>query len=287
MIRTVFFGSSRFSVLVLDELERRGLIPVAVVTTPDKPQGRSMKLMPTPVKLWAVERGIKVYDPASLDASFAETLSRESSDVFIVASYGRIIPGRIIDIPRRKTLNIHPSLLPKYRGASPLQSAMLDDDTTTGVTVMCVDEQVDHGPIVAQKKVTISEWPPYDEFETRMAHEGAALLAEILPAWVDGTATEHEQDHAVATYTRKLTKEDGLIDLSGDPYENFRKIRALSEWPVAYFMIEHRGRKMKVKVTAATYKNGTLQIERVIPEGGNEMPYEAFVRGYGGTSARA
>ncbi|MDQ2933359.1 MAG: methionyl-tRNA formyltransferase, partial [bacterium] len=133
-IRFAFFGSSRFSILVLNDFERAGYIPVCVVTTPDKPQGRKLVITPNVVKTWAVERNIAVYDPAKLDEEFIEKLKKEVCDVFIVASYGKIIPALIIDLPRRKTLNIHPSLLPKYRGASPLQSAILDDAKATGVT---------------------------------------------------------------------------------------------------------------------------------------------------------
>lgn len=279
-IKFAFFGSSRFSTVVLDKLASLGFLPAVIITTPDKPQGRKLVMTENVVKTWANGKDIKVYDSAKLDDTFIEKIAADNTEVFIVASYGKILPEKLIHIPPRKTLNIHPSLLPKYRGASPLQSAILDDSKKTGLSIMRIDEKMDHGPILAQKEVTIEEWPTYEEFETRMATEGAELLASILPDWVAGKIEEKEQDHASATFTKKMTKEDGLIDLSDDPYLNFRKIQAYHEWPQAFFFIDHNEKKTRVKITSASFKNGNLQIEKVIPEGGKEMDYRDFESGY-------
>jgi len=279
-VRFALFGSSRLSIIVLDELFTAGLIPQCVVTTPDKPQGRKLTITPNVVKEWAVGHGIKVYDPAKLDASFALQIKAESCDVFIVASYGKIIPSSVFNIPPHKTLNIHPSLLPMYRGASPLQSTILNDTKKTGVTIIQIDEKMDHGPIVAKEPVTMAEWPVYNNFEEMMAKRGASLLASILPEWVEGKITPKPQDESAATYTKKFNKEDGLISLSDDPYLNFRKVQAFHAWPQAYFIIDHRGAKLKVKITAASFRDGKLLIEKVVPEGSKEMTYEEFQRGY-------
>jgi methionyl-tRNA formyltransferase len=276
-IKFAFFGSSRLSVIVLDELEKAGLIPACIVTTPDKPKGRKLTVTPNMVKEWAIKKNIPLCDPTKSDC-----------DLFIVASYGKIIPGAIINLPSHKTLNIHPSLLPQYRGPSPLPSAMLDDAKRTGVTIMRLDEEMDHGPIVAQQEITVEEWPIYEDFEEMMARKGAQLLARILPDWVAGKIAEKEQDHSKATYTKKITKEDGLIDpadiASNAPQEKayaaFRKIQAFHEWPQAYFFIERDGKKIRVKVTKASFNNDRLVLERVLPEGKKEMPYEDFARGY-------
>lgn len=325
-IKFAFFGSSRLSVIVLDELERAGFMPTCIVTTPDKPKGRSLAITPNIVKKWAIKRNIPVLDPAKLDQIFIEKLERlcnakhpEKCDLFIVASYGKIIPKTVIDLPRHKTLNIHPSLLPKYRGPSPLPSAMLDDAKHTGVTIMRLDEEMDHGPIVAQGEVDINdhsdEWPTYEDFEEMMARKGAQLLTRILPDWMktdpkDLAKMETEQDHSKATYTRKIIKEDGLIDLadilpsghglihdspsSEKAYSAFRKIQAFHEWPQAYFFTEHNDRKIRVKITQASFRkgglekngqssnNGRLIIEKVIPEGKKEMSYDDFTRGLRG-----
>jgi len=297
-----FFGSSRFSVIVLEALERRGILPAIIVTTPDKPQGRKMTVTPTPVKVWALARKINVHDAAKLDATFVSELKSDVNGtpnvpfkipVFIVASYGKIIPQTVLDIPAKGTLNIHPSLLPQYRGASPLQTAILDDMKNTGVTIMNIDAEMDHGPIVIQKKVHIDEWPTYEEFETLMANAGAELLAEALPAWCEDMIEAVQQDHAKATFTKKIKKEDGLIDISilksdfeKEQYLAFRKIQAYHEWPQAYFFIEHNGKQIRVKITAASWQkaeaaaHGQLVIEKVIPEGGKEILFEDFKRGY-------
>jgi methionyl-tRNA formyltransferase len=276
----IFFGSSQFSIYILDELEKAGFAPSAIVTTPDKPKGRKLILSPTPVKEWGLKRNIKVYDPAKLDSTFTEELKKESADVFVVASYGKIIPGEIIFLPKGKTLNVHPSLLPKYRGASPLQSAILNDDKHTGVTIMRIDEKMDHGPIVAQKDITVTEWTPYEVFEEMMGQEGGKLLASILPDWVDGKIQEKEQDHTAATHCSKISKEDGELDLEADPYLNFRKIQAYHEWPQAYFFVNHGDKKVRVKVTSTSFEQGKLTLLKVIPEGGKEISYSDFERGY-------
>ena len=314
MINLAFFGTSRFSVLVLDELEKAGLVPILIVTTPDRQRGRGMELQPTPVKGWAQKRGIEIHSPEKLDAIFAETLSNRTHsnqmhsnqthqnhshadfskdagqkdiDVFVVVSYGKIIPKSIIDLPLHKTLNVHASLLPKYRGASPLQSAMLDDAKDTGISIIRLDEKMDHGPIIAVKEVTVNEWPTYEDFEAQMAHEGGLLLAQALPEWVAGKIKEREQDHSQATFAKKITKEDGLIDAadlnSNVPtdraYTAFRKIQAYHQWPTAYFFVERNSKKMRVKITKASFKDDKLTIERIVPEGSKEMDYGDFLKG--------
>jgi methionyl-tRNA formyltransferase len=285
-INFIFFGSSRFSEIVLDELEKHGFLPMAVVTTPDKPQGRKLVITPTPVKRWATKRNIKIFDPAKLDKAFSEKLMEFNSltdskyDLFVVASYGKIIPESIYNLPSHKTLNIHPSLLPKYRGPSPLQSTMLDDVKNTGITVMRIDAEMDHGPIVSQTAIQISEWPTYDSFEEKMAREGAKLLAKTIPDWCNGKIKEKNQDNELATYTSKINKKHAEINLADDPYMNFRKIQAYHEWPQAYFFVRHNNKKTRVKISSASFQNGELKIEKVIPEGGREMKYDDFLRGY-------
>jgi len=276
----IFFGNSRFSVFILEELFQAGFKPYKIVTTPDKPEGRKLILTPTPVKIWAQKNGIQTYEPERLDAAFTDVLNKEAADLFIVASYGKIIPEAILDMPKHETLNVHPSLLPLYRGPSPLPTSILDDAKETGVTIMRIDKEVDHGPILAQKKITITEWPTYEAFEEMMAREGGKLLAETIPGWGAGKIKEQEQDHSRATFTKKVKKEDGLIDLSGDQYSIFRKIQAYHEWPQAYFLHKTASKEIRVKVTRASFLGGKLNIERVIPEGGKEMDYKDFLHGY-------
>lgn len=276
------------SVIVLDEMKKSGWIPSVIVTTPDKPQGRKLVLTANVVKQWAIDNNILYYDPARLDMRFADELKSKmnanafKAQVFVVASYGKIIPSAILSIPPNGCLNIHPSLLPKYRGPSPLPTAMLEDDKHTGITIMKMDEEMDHGSIIAQKNINIEEWPTYEEFEEMMAIMGAHLLENTLPKWINGDIREIEQDHSSATYTKKVTKEDGLIDiydLKTDQYLNFRKIQAYHDWPQAYFFADRRGTRIRVKITEASFGDEKFTIKKVIPEGGKEMSYADFERG--------
>ena len=285
----VFWGTSVFSIGVLDALKEWGIIPDVIITAPDKPKGRNLMITPPRVKIWAKQNNIPVLQPEVLDDSLRSTLYALGSTLFLVASYGKIIPRVILDMPKYGTLNVHPSLLPRLRGASPIQSAILSEDTT-GVTIMLLDDKMDHGPIVAQKEIPIAPWPPKaSELEKILAHEGGKLLEEIIPKWIAGKITAREQEHDIATYTKKFTKEDGLIDLSGDPTMNFRKIQAFDVWPKAYFFTERHGtkasgdarasKKNRVIVTDAELIEGKLLIKKVLPEGKKEMKYGDFLRG--------
>jgi methionyl-tRNA formyltransferase len=283
--RIVFFGTSRFAVETFEALFASGIRPLFLVTTPDRPQGRHLRLSPPPAKIWAKEHGIEVLQPEKLkQPPFAADLSPRAGtdgfDVFIVASYGKLIPADVLSLPKHGTLNIHPSLLPKYRGASPVQSAIIADDRDTGITIMKIDEEMDHGPLIAQKKITPPVWPPHaSELKTLLAKEGAALLQEALPSYLAGTLPATPQNHTGATYTGKFEKEDGLLDLSSDGYKNYLRFQALSETPGVFFFDEHGGKKLRIKITGASYKDGIFGITRVIPEGRKEMDFEAYKRG--------
>ncbi len=278
--RIAFFGTSEFSVIVLDVLKKNNITPAVIITAPDKPQGRNLKLTPPPAKVWAEAHGVTYIQPTTLRTPEFKTVFADfNCDLSIVAAYGLIIPKDIIELPQHKTLNIHPSLLPEFRGPSPLQSTLLSDKRDTGITIMCIDEQVDHGPIVAQKKVTIPQWPiDYDTFQKFMAEEGAKLLIEILPAWIEGTVQTTAQNDSQATFTKKIKKEDGLISLSADPHKNFLTIQAFSIWPGTYFFAQRGGKRIRVIIKKARFENNELIIDRVIPEGKKEMDFKDFLR---------
>ncbi len=275
-----FFGTPQESVWALEALEYRGLLPALVVTAPDKPRGRGMELSPCPAKVWALERGIDIITPATLkDPAVLADLCNTDWDVFIVAAYNKLLPKELLDLPRRGCLNIHPSLLPTFRGPSPITSAILEGERATGVSVMQMNEQMDAGPVVAQAKVEISEGerPPQNTVLSEMLFtEGATLLAEVLPEWLAGTLTPEPQDESRATYTKKFGTGDALLDLSGDARENFLKIRAFDKNPRAYF-INEKGKR--VIVADAQWQGGALEITRVIPEGKKEMFYADYLRG--------
>jgi methionyl-tRNA formyltransferase len=199
-------------------------------------------------------------------------------DFILVCSYGKILPKKVLDLPRRGCINIHPSLLPKFRGPSPYVSAILADERTTGVSVMLLEEKMDAGPVLAQARIEIEEadWPPKGLVLSQMLFtEGVNLLAEILPDYLSGKLELTRQDESEATYTRKFTDEDALLDLS-KPRESYLKIRAFDKSPRAHFMTD-KGKR--VVVTDAAWQDGKLEILKVLPEGRKEMPYEDYLRG--------
>jgi methionyl-tRNA formyltransferase len=271
--KIAFFGTPKFAVTILEEMKKAGLVPALFITAPDKPKGRGLVMTPSPVKIWAQENNIKT------GTQFTD-LTDESWDLFIVAAYGKIIPENILEIPKYKTLNVHPSLLPKFRGPSPIEASILNDDRDVGVSIMRLDKEIDHGPIVAQEKTPLNTWPiEAPILEDICARQGGALLAKIIPDWLDGKITEKEQDHARATFCNKITKADGLIDLDADPYANYLKICAYSGWPGTYFFKQHGGKNIRVAIKKVMYQDGQLNILTVVPEGKSEMPYLDFLRG--------
>jgi methionyl-tRNA formyltransferase len=280
-----FFGTSNFSILVLNELKKAGFLPSLIVTVPDKPKGRKMIMTAPEVKTWADNEKIACIQPKSLrDENIISEIKSHSSaqyDFFVVASYGKIIPKAVLDIPKKGTLNVHPSLLPKLRGASPLQNSILTENET-GVTIIRLDEEMDHGPIVAQEKILSwqdTDLPYEEELEDLLGKEGGKMLAKIIPDWLSGKTVEKDQEQGLATFCGKIEKEDGKLDLSGDPVKNLRKIRAFHKWPVAFYFTEHKGKPLRVLVKSARLEGDQLVIERVIPEGKKEMPYNDFLKG--------
>lgn len=284
-LKMAFWGTSRFSIIVLEEMAREGFLPSLLITAPAKPKGRGLKLTPSEVKVWADAHNIPTLEPADIRTEeFAKTLGTDW-DLFLVVSYGKIIPRAILDMPRHGTLNVHPSLLPKLRGASPIQGAILEDVPVgqpheAGVTVMQIDEEVDHGPIIAQEKITIENWPPKaSELEETLGVLGGKLLVKTIPEWVEGKIIPQEQDHDRASYIKKITKLSGHIDVDDDPERMYRKIRAFDIWPRAYFLFKRGDKEIRVIVTEAHIEEGKLIIDRIIPEGKREMTYAEFLRG--------
>jgi len=278
----IFFGSDEFSVKVLETLAAGQRSPVLVVTAPDRPQGRHLVLTPPPAKVWATTQRIKICQPASLKCLKPDSpilTEGPKADFFLVASYGKIIPESILILPTKGTLNIHPSLLPAYRGPSPLETAILDGATETGVTIIKLDAEMDHGPILAQEKITLGVVDDFPILRDRLAVLGAELLLKILPKYLSGKLTPQEQNHAVATYTRKFTKTDGRLDPLAPAQENYRKILAFNPWPGAY--LEAGDERIVIK--NARLEEDHLIYDRVIPAGGREMSWEDYLRGRGST----
>ncbi len=278
-IKYAFFGTPQLAVYAVEELVRAGHTPTLVVTAPDEPAGRRLTLTAPPVKTWALGHEVPVLQVASLKNRMeVPELANSEWDVSVVAAYNIILPQWVLELPRRGVLNVHPSLLPKFRGPSPIRSAILADAKyDIGVSIIQLDEQVDHGPILAQASVALEDWPVRGRvLDELLFREGGRLLAEALVPWMRGEIEAGAQDHEHATYTRKFTKEDGLLDVNGDPYTNYLKWCAYDGWPgIFYFDANHK----RVKITDAEYRDGAFHILKVVPEGKKEMHYEDYCRG--------
>jgi methionyl-tRNA formyltransferase len=269
-ITFAFFGTSHIAVFVLDALHSAGLLPSLIVTIPGK--------IDSAVAMWAKRHTI----PLAYDWQEFET---GSWDVAVVVDYGKILPKRLLDIPAKGFVNVHPSLLPRLRGPSPIRTAILQGEEKVGVSIMLVDEEMDHGPIIAQKAVAVPDMPLKNSaLENLLLTAGGKLLCEMLPKWVFGEIEAQPQNHDVATYTGKFTKDDGLLDLSADARTNLRKICALETWPGTFAYFERpstrpgqAAKKIRVAILDAHIENGALIIDTVKPEGKKEMPYKDFL----------
>lgn len=236
MVRVVFMGTPEFAVPALEQLVLDRYEVVAVYTQPDRPGGRGRALLAqSPVKLAAIKHGLTVLQPASLrDTAEAERLSGLKPNVVVVAAFGQILPRRILDIPPFGCLNVHPSLLPRHRGATPIPAAILAGDRETGVTIMLMDAGLDTGPILSQIVVAIDPQDTTESLTTRLAQASARLLGETLFPWLGRSLKQQPQDASKATYTKPITKEDGAIDWSMPATEISRWVRAFYPWPVCY-----------------------------------------------------
>jgi methionyl-tRNA formyltransferase len=231
-LRIVYFGTPLFAVPALRRLHADGWPIEAVVTIPDKPVGRRMTMTPSPVRTAAAELGLPVHTPLSLkDDAFWTEFESLKPDLCIVVAYGMLIPQRYLAVPRLGFLNIHPSLLPAYRGPSPIQSAILDGCSATGVSIMVLDEQMDHGPVLAQESWVIPSGFDTTLCEDELSRLGADILSRTLPLYIDGTITPQPQNHALATTTKKFERPDGRLDWSKPALELNNRIRALSANP--------------------------------------------------------
>ncbi len=285
--RIAFFGGEPLGVPTLEALDRAGITPSLIVCNPDRPAGRGQKLTPPPVKEWATERGIEIFQPDSYKNHDALTrLTSEPWDLFVVVAYNFILPKWFLDLPTHGVLNVHPSLLPALRGASPIRTAILEDRfEDVGVTVMLMDEKMDHGPILEQTTVDIDEtaWPlPGPDLDTLLATAGGELLAEVIPAWLNDELSPQEQAHELATYTKRFTKEDMRVALdptnlpAGDiAYRALCTIRAFAGIGDAYF--EYRDVRVKIKSAELT-EDGSLRLLTVTPAGKAPMPFTQYLQ---------
>ena len=234
-------GTPIFAVPVLAALLEGRHEIVGIISRPDRPIGRGQKVSAHPVKRYAVDHNLRIFQPPSLKSEEAQRqISKLKPNIIIVAAYGKYIPNTILDIPQYGCLNIHPSLLPKYRGPSPVSTAILSGDDTTGVTVMKITDMMDAGPVVASREMAIEADDTTENLTQRLFEMGAELLIETLPDWASGKITAEQQQSTLVTTTKLLTRQDGKIDWAEPADLIARKVRAYHPWPGSYAVWNNR-----------------------------------------------
>lgn len=261
-LRIMFFGTPDFAREALCELHTRGENIVGVVATPDKQKGRGMKLVPCDVKAYALENSLPVYTPESLkDGAISQLLQTLRPDVIVVAAYGKILPEYVLDFPKYGCVNIHGSILPKYRGAAPIQRAVLDGEEYTGVTTMLMDRTLDTGDILLCEKVKIGENETSGELFDRLAKLGAKLLVRTLDGLEKGEIVPQKQSEIGVSYAEKITKQEARLDFSKDAFSVHKRICGLSPFPAAYCYL--RGVSTKLYESFVIEKEGEYIAGRI------------------------
>ncbi|MDP3956107.1 MAG: methionyl-tRNA formyltransferase [bacterium] len=280
-IKFAFFGTPRMAVTVLDELEKNNFCPSVIFCAPDKPAGRKKILTPPPAKIWALERNIPIEQPQNKKELY-HAITKYTIDISLVAAYNIIIGPKSLQYASYGTLNIHPSLLPLHRGPAPIQQTILDGDTTTGVCLMQLDEDIDHGPIVACKSISLQGSETYLELEELLAKIGSRLFIDSLEGYISGTITPSAQNHSDATFSKRFASDDGRVDLNNTTVvEIDRKVRALNPEPGTWTEIEtNKGLLQRVKILSGTITENNYVPKRVTPAGKNEMSWDDFIKRY-------
>lgn len=284
-LNIAYFGGEPVGSPVLEELKKAGIMPSLILCNPDRPAGRKRVLTAPPVKRWAQENNIEVFQPEEIKSDeFKKKITTTQWNLFIVVAYNKIMPKWLVDLPTHGTINVHPSLLPLLRGASPIRTSILEDmKDQCGVTVMKMDEKMDHGPILAQQTLQVSkeDWPIHGlQLDSILAQLGGKLLAEVIPQYLADKISPKEQNHDIATYCGRLDRSMGELEIdphslpSGkEAYQTLLKIRAFDGFPGTFFV--HNGQR--VKVTNAQLAQDELHISYVTPEGKREMDFDTYL----------
>jgi methionyl-tRNA formyltransferase len=297
IMRILFMGSPQFAVPSLRALASNYNL-IGVVTQPDRPAGRGKKLRPSPVKVVSEELNLNILQPRSLrDDDSVRQIQVLQPELIIVSAYGQILPQKILDIPAYGCLNIHASLLPRWRGAAPIQAAILNGDEETGISIMLMDAGLDTGPVLSQTKLTIETNETAGDLSDRLAAVGADLLIKTLPDYLKGEIKPTPQDDSLCTYAPMIKKSEGALDFSKTSTQLSNQVRAFEPWPTSYFSWD--GQRIVVKKAyAKSWKNmepghvflvdaypaittidGILVLEEIHPAGRKVMSGDAFLRG--------
>jgi len=296
-MRIVFMGSPQFAVPILRALASNYNL-ICVVTQPDRPAGRGKQLRPSPVKSVSQELNLPILQPEKLrNSEVVNQIKSLLPDLIVVAAFGQILPGEILLIPTYGCLNIHASLLPRWRGAAPIQAAILHSDDETGISIMLMDAGLDTGPVLSQRSIAIQPNETAGDLSERLSQFGGAFLIEILPDYFQGSIIPIPQDNSLATYAPIIRKSDGVINFSKTSSELVRQVRAFEPWPTSFFY--WRNQRIVIKnahsipseimdpgqvllmdnLPAITTKEGLLVLDQIHPAGKNIMSGDAFLRG--------
>lgn len=270
----VFWGTPKLCLPYLEKLHQDPQYNIVVlVTNKDKPVGRKQILTPSPVAVWGKERNIPVLQPSVLDTFFLNEILQYKPDVSIVVAYGKIIPQAIIELPTHKTLNVHYSLLPRWRGASPVEATILGGDTETGVSIQKMIFELDAGGIVSEQNIALKGNEFTETLKETLSNDGAELLKKTLPDYLEGKISPQAQDPNNITKCGIIKKSDGEIHLSENSVSLWRKYRAYHPWP-GIFYFDSSGKR--IKITEATFDKGEFKILKIVPEGKKEISWELY-----------
>ena len=304
-LRTIFMGTSEFASEILDSLFNAGYNIISVYTQPDKKSGRDQKMTFSAVKIFSEKNKIPIFQPSKFDETEVEEIKQQKPDIIILAAYGKIIPPSVLKIPGFGALNVHASLLPKYRGPSPIQNALLNGETETGITIMLMDEHIDTGGILSQKSVTIDKDETAADLQKKLAKISSELLLETLPQWVERKIAPKKQDESKATLCQLVEKSDGKIIWSDSAESIYNRYRAFYPWPgiFCFWEKEDSFKRMKLNKINLLKSNpemkhnigevfqivegvgvqaslGIILIEEIQLEGRPKVKIEEFLNGY-------
>lgn len=304
-LRTIFMGTSEFAAGILEALIGEQYNIISVYTQPDKKVGRNQEIKKSDVKLRAEKNKLVVFQPAKLDETAVEEIKNQKPDLIIVAAYGKIIPKAVLEIPEFGAINVHASLLPKYRGPSPVQNALLLGEKKTGVTIILMDEGIDTGDILAQKEIDIDKGETAPELLKKLAKISSELLIKTLPLWVEKKITPQKQNHAEATLCQLIEREDGKIIWTDSAEEIYNRYRAFQPWPGVFSFWQSKEGLRRVRLnkinliktnpemkhhigevfqladrTGVRTAEGVIILEEIQLEGKSGMKIDEFVNGY-------
>lgn len=255
-----FFGAAPFSQKILQGLLKEKIRPAVIVTQPNRPSGRGQSLAENSLKTFALENNLPIWQPFSFDEKILSAFENEKPDLFLTAAYGKIIPAQLLEIPRFHSLNVHPSLLPEFRGPAPIQTALLQDKKQTGITIMLMNDKMDEGDILLQKEVFIEKDDCYPQLEEKLAEATMEILPNALEKWIARQITPRPQEKSIASYTQLIKKEDGLINWEDSAQKIYNQHRAFFLWPKVYCFWQKR----KIVLTEMTID---AQAENIEPAG--------------------